>query len=529
MVYLVQRKETEPKMVMKEVQLRGLSRAEMIEAQNEVAVLKKVKHPHAIAIQDSLVVDDTLCIVMEYAEGGDLGALIARRRQEKRPFSEAEVLRIFWQLNSALAYCHHDLHMLHRDLKPQNIFLTAGGDVKLGDFGLAKIIEATCALVRTQCGTPVYMSPELCLGQDYNRGADVYALGCILYELMTLTMPWADIQYNAAGGMSALLRKIANSSLDLTLCKQRYSLELCNLLSSLLHKQSRNRPALNQVLQLDVVKRGAPKPKAAPSGGDNLPPSWRKVPSASRPGEFSYQHVPTGYKQSVPPEHDELPADVLAALAKATFSPAQRPIPTAIPQQPRGGATPAAAHTPRGAATPHGQGTPGSRQPPPQGTPGSRQQATPGAHQASPHAQASPRGGVPPGPTPPRSGAAPPPSGGAAALPPSWRKVPSASRPGEFSYLHMPTGYKQAEMPTTDAPPPAALAAWTKANGTNGRPPPTAGGAPQGNGRARLVQPGCGRLEPVKEQPSSKGQAPASRPLAPHDRGNRQSRPMEIS
>ena len=64
---------------------------------------------------------------------------------QKKPFTEAEVLRILWQLTSALAYCHHELHMLHRDLKPQNVFLSASGDVKLGDFGLAKVIEATSA------------------------------------------------------------------------------------------------------------------------------------------------------------------------------------------------------------------------------------------------------------------------------------------------------------------------------------------------------------------------------------------------
>ena len=191
LVYLVQRGNDDRKFVMKEVSLRGLPRAELINTQNEVAVLRKLKHPHIIAIEEALVVDETLCIVMEWAEGKDLSALIAQRKQQNRPFTEEEVLKIFWQLCSALAYCHHDCHMLHRDLKPQNVFMAANGDVKLGDFGLAKVIEATCALAKTQCGTPVYMSPELCLGQDYNRGADVYALGCILYELMTLTPPWA--------------------------------------------------------------------------------------------------------------------------------------------------------------------------------------------------------------------------------------------------------------------------------------------------------------------------------------------------
>ena len=199
----------------------------------------------------------------------------------------------------------------------------------------------------------------------------------------------------------------------------------------MLHKQPRNRPALKQVLQLDIVSRAAPKP-AAPAERA-LPPSWRKVPSASRPDEFSYQHVPTGYKQAAFPERDELPAEGQAALAKATFSPGQRPPPTVM--APPGGATPhqqpqppqpqpqqpygTPQQPPRG--TPHGtpHGTPQQQHrqlgTPNQATP--RQQGTPGAR-ATPHDEASRalRDAI------------------SSALPPSWRKVPSASRPGEFSY-----------------------------------------------------------------------------------------------
>ena len=254
-VYLVRRNnDTSSKMfVMKEVRLAGLPPKELSAAKAEVAALKKVSHPHIIKYEDSLVQDETLCIVMEYAAGKDLSALIAKRKQENKPLEEKEVLKIFYQVCSALSYCHHDLKMLHRDLKPQNIFLTADGDVKLGDFGLAKCVEATCALAQTQCGTPVYMSPELCMGDSYNRAADVWALGCVLYELMTLSCPWHDIQYNKAGGMAALLKRIATSTLDLSVCYKRYSSELCSLLGSLLHKKGVCRPALNNVLLLDVM------------------------------------------------------------------------------------------------------------------------------------------------------------------------------------------------------------------------------------------------------------------------------------
>ena len=123
------------------------------------------------------------------------------------------------------------------------------------------------------------------------------------------------MRVNAAGGISALLKRIANSSLDLSPVKRRYSLELSNLLASLIHKRGDCRPALSQVLQLDLVKKAAPKP---PSDDERkLPPSWRKVPSQSRPGQFSYVHVPTGYKQAHFPERDELPEEVRPKLPPA--------------------------------------------------------------------------------------------------------------------------------------------------------------------------------------------------------------------
>ncbi|KOO29325.1 serine threonine-protein kinase [Chrysochromulina tobinii] len=74
------------------------------------------------------------------------------------------------QACSALAYCHHKLFLLHRDIKPQNIFLSASGDVKIGDFGISKCLSASHGLALTKCGSPLYMSPELCSGRPYDRG-----------------------------------------------------------------------------------------------------------------------------------------------------------------------------------------------------------------------------------------------------------------------------------------------------------------------------------------------------------------------
>ena len=75
---------------------------------------------------------------------------------------------------------------MHRDLKTQNIFLTAENTVKIGDFGIAKVLQNTCEMAKTAIGTPYYLSPEICKQKPYNQKTDIWSLGCILYELATL-------------------------------------------------------------------------------------------------------------------------------------------------------------------------------------------------------------------------------------------------------------------------------------------------------------------------------------------------------
>eukprot|EP00966_Prymnesium_polylepis_P312489 7221069-Prymnesium_polylepis.1 len=126
----------------------------MTAARNEVKVLQKLQHPSIVAYKDSFVDSEKLCIVMEWASGGDLASEVAKRKRTSRRFTEREVVSLMHQMVSALAYCHHDLKLLHRDLKPANVFLGASGEVKIGDFGISKIMQASCQLAQTQCGTP---------------------------------------------------------------------------------------------------------------------------------------------------------------------------------------------------------------------------------------------------------------------------------------------------------------------------------------------------------------------------------------
>jgi len=268
--------------VLKEVNLRGLNPRDVKSSMAEVDVLKKLKHPSIVAYRDSYRADGTLCIVMEYCTGGDLGSLIKKKAKERARFAEPECLSITVQLVHALAYCHSELHLLHRDIKPENIFLTASGDVKLGDFGISRIMTSTNALASTQCGTPLYMSPELAAGKSYDSAADVWALGCVLYSMMSLKQPWEG-KIRPRGGMMELLRLITTSSLDLSSLRGQYSPDLCNLLGAMLGKPASTRPSFKGLLHSSLIKRLAPKltadqpPQVQPSSPPRMPSrrSWR--------------------------------------------------------------------------------------------------------------------------------------------------------------------------------------------------------------------------------------------------------------
>jgi NIMA (never in mitosis gene a)-related kinase len=130
------------------------------EALREAEVLKSLRHPNIIGYDDAFMADAHICIVMEYADGGDLAAAIARRREASRRYHEREAMSIFAQLALALRHVH-DLRILHRDVKSQNVFLTSGGVVKLGDFGVAKVLAEAELCAATCIGTPQCVAPEL--------------------------------------------------------------------------------------------------------------------------------------------------------------------------------------------------------------------------------------------------------------------------------------------------------------------------------------------------------------------------------
>ncbi len=158
--------------------------------QREAKAVAALRHPHIVQVFDFGVEDDVPYMVMEYLEGvtlkDELQALTGRG--ETMPLED--VGRIFQAVASAVEHAHGQ-GMAHRDLKPANVMLTNKGDVVLTDFGIARIVGGTqYTATGAILGTPAYMSPEQGQGQGGDERSDVYALGVILYEMVTGRVPF---------------------------------------------------------------------------------------------------------------------------------------------------------------------------------------------------------------------------------------------------------------------------------------------------------------------------------------------------
>lgn len=230
--------------VIKEIGISRMSNKERQESRKEVAVLANMSHPNIVQYKESFEESGCLYIVMDYCEGGDLFKKINNQRGTL--FPEEQILDWFVQICLALKHVH-DRKILHRDIKSQNIFLTKDGTVQLGDFGIARVLNSTVELARTCIGTPYYLSPEICENKPYNNKSDIWALGCVLYEMCTLKHAFE------AGNMKNLVLKIICGSYPPV--SVHYSQDLRSLLAQLFKRNPRERPSVSAVLGKPFLAR----------------------------------------------------------------------------------------------------------------------------------------------------------------------------------------------------------------------------------------------------------------------------------
>uniref|UniRef100_A0A8P0PR31 non-specific serine/threonine protein kinase n=2 Tax=Canis lupus familiaris TaxID=9615 RepID=A0A8P0PR31_CANLF len=167
-------------------------RKEVIIAKDEVAhtvtesrVLQNTRHPFLTALKYAFQTHDRLCFVMEYANGGELFFHLSRERvftEERARFYGAEIV-------SALEYLH-SRDVVYRDIKLENLMLDKDGHIKITDFGLCKEGISDGATMKTFCGTPEYLAPEVLEDNDYGRAVDWWGLGVVMYEMMCGRLPF---------------------------------------------------------------------------------------------------------------------------------------------------------------------------------------------------------------------------------------------------------------------------------------------------------------------------------------------------
>uniref|UniRef100_A0A671YI68 non-specific serine/threonine protein kinase n=1 Tax=Sparus aurata TaxID=8175 RepID=A0A671YI68_SPAAU len=162
----------------------GRSEKELRSLKREIEIMRGLEHPNIVQLYDSFETETEVVVVTEYAEGQLFQIL-----EDDGNLPESQVREIACQLVSALFYLHSH-RILHRDMKPQNILLGKSGVVKLCDFGFARAMSVSTLVLTSIKGTPLYMSPELVEEKPYDHTADLWSLGCILYELHTGAPPF---------------------------------------------------------------------------------------------------------------------------------------------------------------------------------------------------------------------------------------------------------------------------------------------------------------------------------------------------
>ena len=322
--------------VIKLIDTSNLSRSEIEGAKREASLLRSLHHPNIVRYHASFSEKKWFCIVMEHCDGGDLHQKLQARKKRRTPalLSEAEVLNVFVQLVLGLKHVH-DSMILHRDLKSQNVFLNRQGRVKLGDFGIAKRLDSTMAMAKTQIGTPFYLSPEICKDEPYNKKTDVWSLGCLLHEMCTLAVPFT------AKSMAALVRVIMNSPPPAL--PRTFSRPLTALVKLLLEKDHRRRPSINDVLNVPIVRAHMAKLTAETlgrsSGGGSRPASAERAraPAAQRERDHARARAPAPTPREDVRERARAPPREAPRAAQAAREP---PIPTQRQPQQRSPARP---------------------------------------------------------------------------------------------------------------------------------------------------------------------------------------------
>ena len=286
-VYEVEHTELGKRFVLKAL-LRELSRRDDLaqRMRNEWRALARLQHANIVNVTDAGTSDGGVPFyVMEHLDGDTLAALLRRKRR----LHVLEAVHVAVSVLEALSAAH-EIGIIHRDVKPANVFIAHGGKVKLLDFGIAKIANSTGVVTARglAVGTPRYMSPEQARGERVDGRSDVYATGLILFEMIAGVGPFDDVR----DANELLLAHMAREAPPLSSLVNGVSPELELILTNLLAKDCRQRPAharraAEQLRDFAVHQRSLPATDAPTEKADYGAPT---VPAQRKPGPGNAIH-----------------------------------------------------------------------------------------------------------------------------------------------------------------------------------------------------------------------------------------------
>ena len=199
----------------------------------EIVIMSSINSIYAVKIFDHFEYNKNYYIVMEYCENGDLSNLINKYKKEKKKIENNLIWKIIHSVFNAINELYN-FNIIHRDIKPSNILLTKNNEIKLADYGVSRFLNKY-ELAATMIGTPYYMCPEILDNKKYNYKCDMWSLGCVIFELITLERVYTG------GNICILVNNIYKNKPKLNLIKD---IRLKYIISKLLEKDPIRRMSL---------------------------------------------------------------------------------------------------------------------------------------------------------------------------------------------------------------------------------------------------------------------------------------------
>ncbi|KAF5206014.1 Cbl-interacting protein kinase [Thalictrum thalictroides] len=242
-VKFAQNTETGESVAMKVLDRTTILKHKMVDQiKREISIMKLVRHPYVVRLHEVLASRTKIYIILEYITGGELFDKIVHQGR----LSEAESRRFFQQLIDGVEYCHSK-GVYHRDLKPENLLLDSIGNLRISDFGLSALPPQGVSILRTTCGTPNYVAPEVLSHKGYNgAAADVWSCGVILYVLMAGYLPFDEID------LTTLYSKIEKSEFS---CPSWFPVGAKSLIQRILDPNPHNRIRIEDIRNDDWFKK----------------------------------------------------------------------------------------------------------------------------------------------------------------------------------------------------------------------------------------------------------------------------------